>query len=105
MTSKTKTKTQDAQVNTMESEYGPEVQTIEAPKSIRGSIRKESTQKQSRDYTVNDTNIALMEKYGTKARAIRALKEEGKTVGQIADLLNIRYQHVRNEYNRELKKA
>jgi hypothetical protein len=34
--------------------------------------------------------------HGTKSAAIRALSSQGKTRGEIAKLLDIRYQHVRN---------
>lgn len=39
---------------------------------------------------------AFIAKHGTKSAAIRALTAEGKSRGDIAKMLNIRYQHVRN---------
>lgn len=38
----------------------------------------------------------LIKKYGTKSAAIRALYAEKKTVSEIAKILDIKYQHVRN---------
>ena len=46
-----------------------------------------------------------MSAYATKSAAIRALATEGKTRGEIAKLLNIRYQHVRNVLITPLKKG
>lgn len=42
--------------------------------------------------------------YKTKSEAIRALAAQGKSRGEIAKLLNIRYQHVRNVLVTPLKK-
>lgn len=41
---------------------------------------------------------------GTKSAAIRKLTEQGKTRGEVAKLLNIRYQHVRNVLITPVKK-
>lgn len=60
--------------------------------------------KVKRDYTPTVENIDLIAKYGNKSNAIRALNEQGFTRSQIADKLNIRYQHVRNVLGTELKK-
>lgn len=40
--------------------------------------------------------VALTEKLKTKSAVIRYLSSEGMKRGEIAKLLNIRYQHVRN---------
>jgi len=42
---------------------------------------------------------------GTKSSAIRALTADGKTRGEVAKLLDIRYQHVRNVLITPIKKA
>lgn len=55
-----------------------------------------TTTKVLRDYKPTTTSIQLLSLYGNKSQAIRALTKEGKTRSEIADLLNIRYQHVRN---------
>lgn len=47
----------------------------------------------------------LITKYGNKSKAIRALSAEGKSRGEIAKLLNIRYQHVRNVLITPIKKV
>lgn len=46
----------------------------------------------------NDSQVGidLIKKYGTKSQAIRELNAQGKTRKEIATILNIRYQHVRN---------
>jgi len=41
----------------------------------------------------------------TKSAAIRKLTEAGKTRGEVAKMLNIRYQHVRNVLITPIKKA
>lgn len=41
---------------------------------------------------------------GTKSSAIRRLTEQGKSRGDIAKMLNIRYQHVRNVLITPIKK-
>ena len=46
----------------------------------------------------------LMKKFVTKSAVIRYLDGEGMKRGEIAKILNIRYQHVRNVLTTELKK-
>lgn len=46
----------------------------------------------------------FIKKHGTKSGAIRALAAEGKSRGDIAKMLNIRYQHVRNVLITPVKK-
>lgn len=55
-------------------------------------------------YTPTESSIELIAKYGDKSKAIRALLAEGKSRKEVADLLNIRYQHVRNVEVTILKK-
>lgn len=55
-------------------------------------------------YTETETSKQLITKYGNKSSAIRALSKEGKKTAEIAKLLNIRYQHVRNVLNQIVKK-
>lgn len=47
----------------------------------------------------------LMSKYQTKSGVIRFLDAEGMKRGEIAKLLNIRYQHVRNVLITPIKKV
>jgi len=42
------------------------------------------------------SSLELINKYGTKSSAIRSLNQQNFTRKEIALLLNIRYQHVRN---------
>lgn len=44
-------------------------------------------------------------KYGTKSNAIRVLTSQGKTRSEIAKMLNIKYQHVRNVQITPIKKT
>jgi hypothetical protein len=41
-------------------------------------------------------HVGFIKKHGTKSAAIRALIAQGKTRGEVAKMLQIRYQHVRN---------
>lgn len=52
---------------------------------------------------VHDINILTY--YVTKSEAIRDLASKGISRGQIAQLLDIRYQHVRNVLTKPLKKV
>jgi DNA-binding NarL/FixJ family response regulator len=56
-------------------------------------------------YDQTEKSIELINKYGNKSKAIRELSKEGKTNSEIAKLLNIRYQHVRNVLNTIVKKV
>jgi DNA-binding NarL/FixJ family response regulator len=69
-----------------------------------GPIAITTSNKSTRDYTPTKTSIELLSTHTNKSTAIRYLKEEGKTTSEIADLLNIRYQHVRNVLNQIIKK-
>ena len=42
------------------------------------------------------TSGQLIDRFGNKSRAIRALDEQGFSRSEISKLLSIRYQHVRN---------
>lgn len=46
----------------------------------------------------------LIAKFGNKSKAIRGLTAEGKSRSEVAKLLNIRYQHVRNVLITPIKK-
>ena len=72
-----------------------------------GPIVIESTKDTGkRNYTATTTSVEYVTKYGTKAAAIRGMyHKEHMKIGQIADLLNIRYQHVRNTVKQVLKKG
>jgi DNA-binding NarL/FixJ family response regulator len=56
-------------------------------------------------YQETKTQKELLTKYGNKSQAIRALAKEGHKTAEIARLLNIRYQHVRNVLNTIVKKT
>jgi hypothetical protein len=58
-----------------------------------------------RDYQRTPEVNGLLEKYGDKSKAIRGLAAEGYKNGQIADMLRIRFQHVRNVLNQRVKTA
>lgn len=47
---------------------------------------------------------AFIKQCGTKSAAIRKLLAEGKTRGEVAKMLEIRYQHVRNVEITPIKK-
>lgn len=47
----------------------------------------------------------LIAEFGTKSNAIRALSASGKPKGEIAKILGIRYQHVRNVLAQPLKRV
>jgi len=47
----------------------------------------------------------LLKEHKTKSNVIRFLSSQGKTRSEIAKLLNIRYQHVRNVLTTPLKKG
>ncbi len=47
---------------------------------------------------------SFIKKHGTKSAAIRQLLSEGKTRSEVAKLLKIRYQHVRNVEITPIKK-
>lgn len=48
---------------------------------------------------------AYIKEAGTKSAAIRKLLADGKKRGEVAKMLNIRYQHVRNVEITPIKKA
>lgn len=48
---------------------------------------------------------ALIETYKTKSAAIRYLDSEKVSRGDIARIMNIRYQHVKNVLDQELKRS
>jgi hypothetical protein len=54
---------------------------------------------------VEETLEQLMTRLTSKSAVIRFLASEGKTRGQIAKFMNIRYQHVRNVLITPVKKA
>lgn len=47
----------------------------------------------------------LIAEHGNKSNAIRAMSANGKTKGEIAKALGIRYQHVRNVLSQPLKRV
>jgi hypothetical protein len=49
-------------------------------------------------------HIKFINQCGTKSAAIRKLAAEGKSRGEIAKMLDIRYQHVRNVLITPIKK-
>jgi hypothetical protein len=51
------------------------------------------------------TPAELIAKHGNKSKAIRALNAAGSTRGEIAKMLKIRYQHVRNVLITPVKSA
>ena len=51
------------------------------------------------------TAAELIAQYGNKSKAIRALNGEGHKTGEIAKMLGIRYQHVRNVLVTPVKKV
>lgn len=50
------------------------------------------------------TATQLIEKYGNKSAAIRALHKQGYTVSEIAKKVGVIYQHARNVVLRPLKR-
>jgi len=48
--------------------------------------------------------ITFLKQHGTKSAAIRKLSADGKSRGDIAKMLDIRYQHVRNVLITPIKK-
>lgn len=52
-----------------------------------------------------DLNKFISEHGGTKSGAIRALTAQGKTRGEVAKIMNIKYQHVRNVLITPIKQA
>lgn len=79
------------------------IEAVQAPKVENETTASTTTTKVARDYKETATQKELITKYGNKSKAIRALKKDGKTTSEIADLLNIRYQHVRNVLNQVIK--
>jgi hypothetical protein len=73
------------------SEYGP----------VTTTNTKTTTKDEIRDYQKTPEVNKLLEKYGDKSKAIRALHSQGYKNGQIADMLRIRFQHVRNVLNQK----
>lgn len=64
------------------------------------------TNKSTNPTTTTTHNLEeLMSKYQTKSGVIRFLDSEGMKRGDIAKLLNIRYQHVRNVLITPIKKV
>lgn len=55
--------------------------------------------------TAAHTKDSVMETYKTKSAAIRFLLAEGMKRGEVAKLLEIRYQHVRNVEITPIKKV
>lgn len=51
------------------------------------------------------TSAQLIEKYGNKSAAIRALHTQGYSVSEIATKVGVIYQHARNVVLRPLKRA
>ena len=47
----------------------------------------------------------LIAEHGNKSNAIRAMSAAGKTKGEIAKALGLRYQHVRNVLSQPLKRV
>lgn len=84
-------------INSMIEEYGElvENQMVENQEVVSEPLTKL--------YQQNDEIRALIQKYGTKSGAIRALHSQGYTKGAIAKKLNILYQHVFNVLNQNLK--
>lgn len=54
---------------------------------------------------VTSQDINILSYYSTKSEAIRDLAAMKISRGQIAELLDIRYQHVRNVLTKPLKKV
>lgn len=57
------------------------------------------------EVVVVKTAAELIAQYGNKSKAIRALNGEGHKTGEIAKMLDIRYQHVRNVLVTPVKKV
>lgn len=68
------------------------------------ATKNEATVETTSNNAEVDVN-ALMTELKTKSAVIRKLHADGKTRSQIASLLGIRYQHVRNVLTQPLKKA
>lgn len=69
-----------------------EVKTIEATPESAAADRKAEL-------------LNLVSELGTKSAKIRKLAASGVTTGEIAKVLDIRYQHVRNVLTTELKRG
>jgi indole-3-glycerol phosphate synthase len=91
--SKKVTNDQTNVIDESDEQFGPIVEIAKAT----------SKKEEIRDYTKTPDVIKLLEKYGSKSAAIRGLHKEGYKLGQIADTLRIRYQHVNNVLNQKYK--
>lgn len=78
-----------AKKNTVKKEV---VKTIEATPESAAADRKAEL-------------LNLVSELGTKSAKIRKLAASGVTTGEIAKVLDIRYQHVRNVLTTQLKKG
>lgn len=67
-------------------------------------VTQKDNSSKKRDYTATPTRIEALAKYGNTSDAIRGLLKEGMTRSKIADMMNIRYQHVRNVELQIIKK-
>lgn len=55
--------------------------------------------------SINNNNNDVLSQYKTKSEAIRDLSSKGHSRSEIAKMLGIRYQHVRNVLVQQLKKS
>jgi len=62
-------------------------------------IFKSLKNKKNEPVTINDDTRTKLSTLDTKSKMIRFLAKEGYKVGQIATILDIRYQHVYNVLN------
>jgi hypothetical protein len=91
--------------NNIEQIINEEVQKVEDHFSEYGPVITTTTKRETaddvRDYQRTPEVNKLLEMYGDKSKAIRALNKQGYKNGQIADMLRIRFQHVRNVLNQK----
>lgn len=76
-------------------------------KVINEEIVNEEIVVENEENTVDVSTMSLegvLKLYGTKSNAIRNLYSNSFTKSEIAKILRIRYQHVRNVLNQPLKK-
>lgn len=94
------------QLNNMIEEYGEHVEStmVENQSVVSEYGPNTNNNKLEKLYDQNDEIRALINKYGTKSGAIRALHAQGFTKGAIAKKMNILYQHVFNVLNTNIKK-
>ncbi len=96
----------ELQVDTTKGTIETDETTVKSVKATQTDELKEmAVIEQTLDELLKLTEEALVQKYGNKSNAIRALGALGAKSGPISRALNIRFQHARNVLAKPLKRV